>query len=794
MGAHTGGIIRDGEEEAVVAARARLGRCMVEFVVDATRWHAQDAPVDIRVAVGGSSAQDLGRAIRDMRAVAPDLFSDSPPMAGDPDAQTGPAEREADRVAAQLVRCFTLGSHKGARRRYLVRIVNPAGAPAAAAADCSVSVTVAVRMGEPGAAGRLVVNGQPATAAPFVLGPAAPPAIVRRGARRREKPAATQSTVPPPPQDPDAERTPPSLTPETAGDVSQAESGVDCVWPPLETRDEPAGGQCETPLARLRQACAIPAERWEALGTADGVAVARAAVAGGGDVSDAQQLPQGTLLRATTVVDGWTVFDAVGVLRADEATGLWAEAREIAQTGAHSALYRCATRGTWAVAPRDAVVCRAWTACQRSRAEIAEHSIAAPADLPSVAAREPVRAEVGLAAWVVEKAAPPRDEPRATGTPAVDAEAASRRSKQQAARITYYLQLTTRGWLDSAGSWEPPPALTWLQPWPQPLIQSWLRGEVAAAAARVVAQLQTQGAPPAVVWQRNAALLGCGGLRYRLAPWGHPTEDVEVELRIEHRVWAYGGTAGGDGATPASIALEISPFDPAAVSVACFVDPEADPHATRVRLRHRRALLLPRSTTAADGAAAMAWPVVRVTVERTPADDPLQPPMAGPARPWSVPPRVTVNGATARVRFLRRECDGAFYARCQSVASSLRLVRSPGDPLVEPLSAAPAPAPASPSPAPSAAVAIRSYSVQPRAGPTVARPADFVAAVARAFARIRHEIELLDPDSPRRRWAQLRNDGAAGRPAPPWTQHTAAGGVAVYERTVPDVHESIPVT
>ncbi|KAJ2692092.1 hypothetical protein H4R19_006228, partial [Coemansia spiralis] len=93
-------------------------------------------------------------------------------------------------------------------------------------------------------------------------------------------------------------------------------------------------------------------------------------------------------------------------------------------------------------------------------------------------------------------------------------------------------------------------------------------------------------------------------------------------------------------------------------------------------------------------------------------------------------------------------------------------------------------------------MAIRSYSVQPRGGPTVARPADFTAAVAHAFARIRHEIELLDPDSARTRWAQLRADqaGAAAAPRTRWTQHAAVGDVAVYERTVADIHESIPVT
>ncbi|KAJ2691297.1 hypothetical protein H4R19_006382, partial [Coemansia spiralis] len=132
MGSHTGGIIRDGEEEAVVAMRARLSKCVVEFVVDATRWHAQSAPVDIRVAVrGGSGAGELQRAIQDMKATAPDLFSDGPPAAEDGDAHAGQAGGEGgetDRVVAQLVRCFTIGSHRGPRRRYLVRIVNPTAA------------------------------------------------------------------------------------------------------------------------------------------------------------------------------------------------------------------------------------------------------------------------------------------------------------------------------------------------------------------------------------------------------------------------------------------------------------------------------------------------------------------------------------------------------------------------------------------------------------------------------------------------------------------------------------------
>ncbi|KAJ1734519.1 hypothetical protein LPJ61_001031 [Coemansia biformis] len=817
MGSHAGGIIRDGEEEAVVATRARLGKCVVEFVVDATRWHAQDAPADIRVTVhGASSARQLQRAIWDMKTVAPELFADDPPAAGEGAVEAGrggeDGAAEMDRVAAQLVRCYTIGLQRGARHRYLVRMVNvvaalaadsDAGCPAATA-DRSYYVEVSVRMGSPGESARLLVNGRPATALPFSLGPAPPPVYART-----TRPRAKSESCKVPPAQPaklslalePREFTPASYTPEAQGDSSQPESSMGSALRssqetrerdtsgspetregdasgPQEPREGDASGSLETPLARLRQACAIPAEQWELLGTTNGVAVSRAVVRGSGQTE--QQLPDGAILRASVLVEGWTVFDVQGVLRAGEPAGLWAEEREIAQTGATSALFRCATRGSWAVAARDAVVCRAWTANQRSRAEVAECSVEAPAELPSIAAREPIRAMVGLAAWALEKATPAQEERRDTGTPAVDAEVASRRRKQHAARITFYLQYSPRGWLDSTESREPG------QPWMQPWLQPWLRSEMAGGVARIAERLDAQGAPPAVVWQRNAALLGGDGARYRLAPWGNPSEDVEVELRIEHRVWAY-GAGGNDGASPASVALEIAPLD-AASSVACFVDPEADPHATRVRVRHRRALLLPRAATK-DGAPALAWPVVSVAVTRA-GDDAAA--AAAPARSWSVPPRVTVNGTAARVRFLRRECDSAFYARCQSVAVSPRLVRAPGDPFVELVAAAPAAT--CPSPAPSAAMAIRSYSVQPLDGPTVERPADFAAAVARAFAHIRHEIGLLDAQSARSRWTQLRaSEAGADVRRARWEQQ-AVGGIAVYERIVPEVHPTVPVT
>ncbi|KAJ2399173.1 hypothetical protein GGI23_002811, partial [Coemansia sp. RSA 2559] len=47
FGTHAGGIVRDGEELALVVTRARLGSCLLEFVVDASKWRSEGRAVDI---------------------------------------------------------------------------------------------------------------------------------------------------------------------------------------------------------------------------------------------------------------------------------------------------------------------------------------------------------------------------------------------------------------------------------------------------------------------------------------------------------------------------------------------------------------------------------------------------------------------------------------------------------------------------------------------------------------------------------------------------------------------------
>ncbi|KAI8319584.1 hypothetical protein GQ54DRAFT_306163 [Martensiomyces pterosporus] len=438
---------------------------------------------------------------------------------------------------------------------------------------------------------------------------------------------------------------------------------------------------------------------------------------------------------------------------------------------------------------------------------------------------------------------------------------------------------------------------------------------------RVISHLDSLGAPPTAVWSRNANLLDTQVAQnsvqftYRMVPWGtarrpygsssspasstapslamhrrrlpsaggflgssamsalpasaEDSEFVETEFRIEHRVWAYGVPADGQERTsPASIDLTVEPFY-ATSAIACFVDPELDPHATRVRIRHHRSQLLPRVEESSN-AMFMVWPTVRLTVARRDAkkqrakergsSDKAASSLVLPAGggvgtsasarvlPWSVPPRVAVNGAAARVRYLRRD-DGSrgFYARCLSVSSHdfTRIMRAPppvGEHYMEqlhdttpaqdqsqsgilesqeggPLAQGSGQTTSSSAPDDEAgqrrslgasSLAIRNYSVvssnaQASVGRVVEVPNEFATIMARMFADIRHELELLDQSSPRSRWEQLKAQyydadarslvslrTAVGDDS--WWSRRQSGDVVAFERTMNSLHPEIPVT
>ncbi|KAJ2595675.1 hypothetical protein EV177_008089, partial [Coemansia sp. RSA 1804] len=488
-----------------------------------------------------------------------------------------------------------------------------------------------------------------------------------------------------------------------------------------------------------------------------------------------------------------------------------------------------------------------------------------------------------------------------TGSLALDAEFENQRRKQHAVRITHYLRYNPRGWLNpntsgaaavgdelavgfkrmgaalGIGPAQPPPvprapAAQEESAVFQTMLLPALKDAVCNDVLRVVRHLDEHGARPTVMWSRNANIVNTEAtddsvqVQYRMAGWGSGSglerrasavevldqnQYVEIEARIEHRVWAHrhsrtSGNSNSNGNGSAVVAVTVEPFY-ATSAVACFVDPESDPHATRVRVSHHRAQLLPRVDGSDADGVFMAWPTVRLTVSRCqngdaaglpavsakPVPSSLAPPpgasngaTAGafpasasavarlspkpaPAAPaavvaqWSVvPPRITVNAADARVRYLRRDGGGggrAFYARCQSVASrdAARLVREPPyvdehlflerlpDPAPpqqqqqheEPPAASGQPPPAdnhghaahplaptpTPTPTPTPSVAIEKYSVLAAGHQNrVATPNEFAAIMTRLFARIRHEveIELGDPQSARSRLASsMRRNG-----------------------------------
>ncbi|KAJ2448315.1 hypothetical protein GGF42_005151, partial [Coemansia sp. RSA 2424] len=472
-----------------------------------------------------------------------------------------------------------------------------------------------------------------------------------------------------------------------------------------------------------------------------------------------------------------------------------------------------------------------------------------------------------------------RSESLTTGSAAMDAEFENQRRKQHVVRITHYVKYSPGGWMDRVAE----------------LADQTAAGARESAAVtrditQLIAHLDAYGAPPAAVWTRNANVVATDtaepdriSFAYRLATWGAPqkrqttgassasssayrqpagvalgpmtaaedeAEFVEAEFRIEHRVWAHGARADGTERGAASVEVVVEPFYADLSRVACFVDPEADPHATRVRVRHHRAQLLPRVEEEA-GVMVMGWPTVRVSIVRrvtassTPAD-------AGAGRggasslvvpqrtssplmlPWSVPPRAAVNDVPVRVRYLRRD-DSArgFYARCQSVSAheAPRLARDPPtggglyierlpDPPPQP-STAVRPPQAQPSIHSSyrrrgsaitaAAVqnhmVIQNYTVihGPLSDSRLVTPAQFARAMRHVFADIRHQIERLDAQSPRARWEHLaaasdvRSSAVSLRTAlgddmDTWSRRALGECGSVFERIDRRLHPDIPVT
>ncbi|KAJ2696073.1 hypothetical protein H4218_004831 [Coemansia sp. IMI 209128] len=606
-----------------------------------------------------------------------------------------------------------------------------------------------------------------------------------------------------------------------------------------------------------------------------------------------------------TVFDVFSALSLSGS-HMEKVSGLWASARQVEQVSANAAVHYYQSAGTWATSVRDAVVCRSWSSNQRSRIEVAECSVdALPYELPAIeSTRNAVRADLGLSAWVLEKSThqqptgdtggsarlslkmltssigelgPRTDEGRlrsgslTTGSAAMDAEFENQRRKQHVVRITHYVKYNPGGWMDRVAELADQTAA------------AVGAGELAAVArdvTQLVNHLDAHGAQPAAVWTRNAHVMstrveaGSVCFDYRLATWGAPlkrqttggssaassyrqgpgagglgpmaandeVEFVEAEFRIEHRVWAHGARADGTERGAASVEVVVEPFYADSTRVACFVDPEADPHATRVRVRHHRAQLLPR-VEEDEGAMVMAWPTVRVSIARklgssNPSDAAgrggasslVVPQRTGSLLmlPWSVPPRVAVNGAAVRVRYLRRDDSvRGFYARCQSVSASEapRLARDAPlsgalfiERLPEPLpSAAVRPPQSQPSirssyrrgSAGQSPMVIQNYTVirGPLSDSRLVTPIQFARGMRHLFADIRHQIERLDAQSARAKWEQLAaasdvRSNASLRTAIAgdditdggWDRRPLGEYGEVFERVDQRLHSDIPVT
>ncbi|KAJ2079685.1 hypothetical protein H4R24_003603 [Coemansia sp. RSA 988] len=797
LGTQAGGILRDGEALAVATMRAWLGGSMLELVVDAKASGTVD--IGLKLDGFGSTHQFLG-AIEGMQTAAPELFgSRAPDGAVAVEEDTQQHFSVAAVAARQLVQCFAVQSQHSGRRRLLVRIVHPPLSSEGAADATAYGVFVTVRSSIAGDTSQVRVNGHRVVTTPFALDAAAARRIDQSGAIKQYKADheeinqpltknsatgsnassnSTRNTL-------DAQQSvlatgvDAQLTEDTnestpvegtdAETTRRQSSGTASAASEVSSQTSSMGGA----LQRLQLVCNVAADEWTAAGVEGSmqVQIARAEVAAAG----------GLVLRGTALVEGWTEFDVAAVVLGDvQASGLWAARHDLASMPDGSTLHHCSTNGSWGIAARDAVVARAWRN-GHGRIDIAECSAdsepatestgtvaGAPADVSSTKAPH-IRAELGLSGWVLTKAAARRVEPqRERSASTVDnAEVDAQRRRQPAVRITHYLAYQPRGWLDSSafetalrktgaalGITAPMPAI------PPPGLRAALVADVTSA----IEQLNRCGAPPAVMWTRNARVIGTATgeqLEYRLTDDALGSDAVEAELRIEHRVWAHGGVARQ---AAARVTLTIAPFSTAA-AVACFVDPHGDPHATRVRISHPRAALLPRIEETDDGVRSMAWPAVRIVVSRTTLDMPPEPPAR--VAPWSVPPRLLVNGVAVRVRYQRRgEPSRGFYTRCQSVpphrVTALARTALPNAIVREPVqSAAGIESIRTVETAKSAEafdshmpLAIQRYSVRDVPSPVcrVAGPPQFAAAVAACFARIRRETgtpsAALDVDVP----------------------------------------------
>ncbi|KAJ2041479.1 hypothetical protein H4S03_000319, partial [Coemansia sp. S3946] len=601
-----------------------------------------------------------------------------------------------------------------------------------------------------------------------------------------------------------------------------------------------------------------------------------------------------------TVFDVFSAL-SLGGTHMRKVSGLWTSARQVEQVSANATINYYRSAGTWATSARDAVVCRSWSSNQRSRIEVAECSVdTLPYDLPAIDnTGSAVRADLGLSAWVLEKSThqqPAVDAgssggrmslkmltnigdlgPRTgdvrlrsgsltTGSAAMDAEFENQRRKQHVVRITHYVKYNPGGWMDRVAEFADQTAA---------VVGAGESAAVTKDITQLVNYLDAYGAQPAAVWTRNAHVMSTDVepdsvcFSYRLATWGAPPrrqatgssaassyrqaasaggpmtandemEFVEAEFRIEHRVWAHGSRADGTERGAASVEVVVEPFYAESTRVACFVDPEADPHATRVRVRHHRAQLLPR-VEEEEGAMVMAWPTVRVSIVRKissskagetvghRASSLVVPQRTGSPLmlPWSVPPRVAVNSVAVRVRYLRRDDSvRGFYARCQSVSANEapRLARdSPTigglfiERLPEPLPSTVRPPQSQPSirssyrrgstaTAAQSQLVIQNYTVihGPLSDSRLVTPIQFARAMRHVFADIRHQIERLDMQSPRARWEQLaatsdvRSNAslktAIAADDSGWSRRSLGEFGEVFERLDSRLHADIPVT
>ncbi|KAJ1939573.1 hypothetical protein GGF37_004344, partial [Kickxella alabastrina] len=473
------------------------------------------------------------------------------------------------------------------------------------------------------------------------------------------------------------------------------------------------------PLDRLRQLQRLASSAWEPLGT---VALPNTTA------SVARASPDASapfVLRASATLDGWTVFDALGAILHAAPAQPWTGAQMLEHPDGQPmrALLRYSAAGSWATQRRHAHVLSAWATDGRRRIEIAEASVAPVAPVAAAAAGPEagsVCVDVLVAGWVLE------------ATAAEQAGAEAHRRPQHAVRVTRFLQANPRGWLDAADN-----ALARLA------AAQAARDWAARAISQLSAHLRVSGAAPLVVWTRNAYALGAQRFRARSV---EPGDACEIELRVEHTVW---------GAAHA-IALRVSPWTADGCAAACFVDPDIDPHAVRIRLRLGARVMAPVERR---------WPVACATVERR---------EGGPRAALSLPPRIEINGVQARVRFLRRATDPALYGRCQSVAAQdAGAMECAAGEFVEAASGAlkgagpqsgglPAPL--------GGAVAVAGHSAAGGRGAAAmaVSPDRFADLAQRTFADLRHAAAA---DPTRRRWEAQRNPGRADQARLPIALH-----------------------